>query len=108
MDVTTTDWSEFGHREIEMAKELLSHMHEIDSYGKVEVMFNQNSGNVFLVDEDYRVWMMNDDKLEEWFTCPNCGHEGFFEDMPHGEDEEECREYLESIGVLHQPIVSEN
>ena len=101
-NIVTSDWSDFGHREIEMAKELLSHIKEIDSYGKVEVMFNFNSGYVFLCDADYKVWMMNGDKLEQWFTCPICGHEGFKEDMEHAEDDEECTEYLKEIGVIEE------
>ena len=98
-DSVTDDWSEFGQREIWMAKELLSHVKEIDSYGKVTVMFNRYSGFVFLTDEDYRCFMMNNDKIEEWFTCPYCGHEGFKEDMHHEPQSSECTEYMKSIGV---------
>ena len=47
----------------------------------VRVEFNPMSANVFLIDEDYNVAMMNGDDLEDWFTCPYCGHEGFKEDM---------------------------
>lgn len=102
-EIVTDDWSQFGYREIEMAKELLSNVKEIDSHGKVEVQFNRNSGNVFLVDEDYRVWMMLGDNIEEWFSCPYCGHEGFKQDMMHGTDEDrhaECTRYLKEIGVI--------
>jgi len=95
----TNDWSEFGTREIEEAKELLSHIRDIDSSGKVEVMFNTASGYVFLTDADLRVWMMNGDKIEEWFNCPECGHEGFKEDMKH-EGDKGCKDYLKSIEVL--------
>ena len=98
-NVVTSDWSEFGYREIEMAKELLSHIKEIESVGKVEVQFNRNSGYVFLVDEDYRVWMMNGDKIEEWYNCGYCGHEGFLEDFKHDPDNKECIEYMKDAGV---------
>lgn len=93
-EIVTTDWSKFGNREIEEAKELLSHIKEIpDAYGKVEVHFNTHSGYVFLSDEDYRVWMMTDDgNLEEFFSCPECGEEGFKEDFDKGSDCEGCRE----------------
>jgi len=101
-EIVTEDWSEFGHREIEMAKELLSHIKEIDTYGKVKIMFNRNSGCVFLTDENYRCWMMNGDKIEEWFNCPYCGHEGFKEDMQHEPEDKECSEYLKSIGVIEE------
>jgi hypothetical protein len=35
-EIVTSDWSKFGNKEIEEAKELLSHIKEIESYGKVE------------------------------------------------------------------------
>jgi wobble nucleotide-excising tRNase len=95
----TQNWQDFGYREIEEAKELLSHIKEIDSHGKVNVEFNPNSGNVFLVDEDYRVWMMNGDDIEEFHTCSYCGNEGFAEDIEsyHDEDCEGCKELLEYL-----------
>lgn len=98
-EIVTSDWSKFGYQEIEEAKELLSHIKEIDNYGKVEVMFNTHSGYVFLSDEDYKTWMMNGDKIEEWYSCPYCGHEGFLEDMDHESEEEECTRYMEEIGI---------
>ena len=98
-NATTKDWSKFGNIEIEEAKELLSHIKEIDAYGKIEVYFNTHSGCVFLCDEDYKVWMMNDGKIEEWFSCPYCGHEGFLEDMKHDAEDKECTEYMKYIGV---------
>ena len=102
MEIVTDDWSKFGYREIKMAKELLSHVKEVDSYGKLTVFFNMESGCVFLSDEDYRSWMMNGDKLEEWFLCPYCGHEGFKGDMYHEPEDEECTEYLREIGVIKE------
>ncbi len=47
----------------------------------VTVMMNRNSGNVFLIDSEYNVGMMNGDKLEQWHYCGDCGHEGFAEDV---------------------------
>jgi len=98
-NIVTEDWSEFGYREIDLAKELLSHVKEIDSYGKVVVAFNRNSGCVFLSDEDYKCWMMNGDAIEEWFNCSYCGHEGFLEDMKHEPEHHDCEEYMKQIGV---------
>ncbi len=95
----TGDWSKFGVMEIELAKELLSRVKEIDSHGKVEVLFNTSSGCVFLTDDDYRVWMMNGDHIEEFFCCPYCGHEGFKEDMAHDSEDDECAQFLKEIGV---------
>ncbi|MBE9593293.1 MAG: hypothetical protein IMF19_07410 [Proteobacteria bacterium] len=96
-EIVTSDWGKFGTREIEEAKELLSHIKEIESYGKVEVCFNTHSGYVFLSDENYKVWMMNGDKIEEWYSCPYCGHEGFLGDMEHEPEDEECTRYMKEI-----------
>jgi hypothetical protein len=97
----TNNWNDFGHREIADAKELLSHIKSIDSYGKVEVQFNTMSGCVFLVDEDYKVWMMNGDGIEEWHNCPECGHEGFLEDMEH-DGNFGCFQHQQAIGVTEE------
>ena len=47
----------------------------------VRFAFNKNSGYVFLVNDDYQVLMMNDDKLELYYTSPYEGHEGFINDL---------------------------
>ena len=65
---------------------------------EVTVMFNSDSGNVFLTNSNFDVAMMNDDKLETWYNCPECGHEGFKEDMEH-DGSAECARYLREIGV---------
>ena len=90
MTENTRDMSLFGYRELELAAELLAHVKEADSNGGLAIEFNPNSGNVFLVDEDYRVWMMSDGKLAEFFSCPECGHEGFRADFV--EEKCECAE----------------
>lgn len=54
----------------------------------VHPIMNQNSGYVFLTNEDYDVAMMNGDTLEKWHTCFNCGHEGFTEDFEHDPSDE--------------------
>lgn len=101
----TQDLSKFGHRELKIAADLLKaykepYLDKTDYLGEgIKVEFNPNSDNVFLIDEDFNVAMMNGKYLEDWFYCPNCGHEGFKEDMHHGEDDAECREYLESIDI---------
>ena len=74
-----------GSREHFMAGELLialsnnswaSDADHIEDGVKLE--FNPNSGNVYLVDEDYNVVMLNsNDKLENWLYCGDCGTEGF-------------------------------
>jgi hypothetical protein len=45
-----------------------------------------------------QVAMMNGDKLESFYSCPQCGHEGFKDEMEH-EGNKDCQEYLESIGI---------
>lgn len=79
---TTTNLADFGYRELELLKNLIQAMLEqglpdgFEGSG-VHPMMNQNSGNVFLVNEEYQTAMVNGDKLELWNYCPNCGHEGF-------------------------------
>ena len=103
-EMTTTDLSKFGNRERQMAEELLREWNNNklpdDFYNdEVTVMFNLMSGNVFLTNSDFQVAMMNDDVLESFYSCPQCGHEGFKEEMAHAEDDKDCQEYLEHIGV---------
>ena len=47
----------------------------------VRLAFNKNSGNVFLVNDDCQVAMMNGNKLEIHYTSPYDGHEGFLEEL---------------------------
>lgn len=101
---TTTDLSKFGFRELKMLEQLLTAMREqglpenFDNDG-VHPMMNQNSGNVFLTNENFDVAMMNGDKLESFYSCPICGHEGFLEEMAHGDENTECEEYCKEIGA---------
>lgn len=55
-------------------------------------MMNSYSGYVFLTDEDFSVAMMNGNTLEQFHSCPECGAEGFAEDMP---DNPCCKRFLE-------------
>jgi len=102
-EIVTADFSKFGYREKEMASELLNAMNKQglpeDFYNEnVTVNFNTHSGSVFLSNGDYQVAMMNGKNLESWYYCPQCGHEGFKEDMEH-EGNSDCQEYLNDIGV---------
>lgn len=47
----------------------------------VKFAFNRNSGNVFLVNEDCQVVMMNGGKLELFYSTPYNGDEGFLSDL---------------------------
>lgn len=91
---TTTNLADFGWRERRMAATLLDKMcdglPEDFEDDAVVLMMNSNSGNVFLTNSEFQVAMMNGDKLESFYTCPQCGHEGFKEDMKHTGGKE-CR-----------------
>ena len=104
--MTTTNLADFGWRERRMAAELLTAScdqgfpKDFEDSG-VTIMMNQSSGNVFLTNEECQVAMMNGEKLESFYSCPECGHEGFKEDMRH-EGNAECTRYLQDIGVVEQ------
>ncbi len=103
-EITTTDLGKFGAREREMLEGTLKAWREqglpADFIAdEVIPMFNMNSGNVFLTNSDYQVAMLTDDnKLESFYTCPECGHEGFKADMKH-EGNDSCQEYQKEIGA---------
>lgn len=103
--MTTTNLAEFGARERKMAEFLLRAWREQGlpedfDEEKVVIMMNKNSGNVFLTNEECQVAMLNGEKLDSFYSCPVCGHEGFKEEMPHEEDDEECQEYLRDIKAV--------
>lgn len=85
-EITTTNLSRFGYREIAMAARLLN---EWTSNGlpktfhndEVAIMMNYNSGDVFLINSEYQVAMMNGEVLEEFYTDPETGEEGFLKDL---------------------------
>lgn len=112
MDIVTQDLSRFGYRELDMAADLLKKFangrapDDFDAEG-LTLNFNLNSGCVFLSNENYEVAMMNGDKLESFYTCGECGHEGFKEEMKH-EGNASCNDYLYFIGVNETPTASEN
>ncbi len=88
---------DFGYRELNMAAKLLGAFKGPSDQSTLDVgvavEFNPNSGNVFLVDEDYNVAMMNGDKLEDWINCPECGHEDFDSEFLDSSVNDCCKEY---------------
>ena len=95
---TTTDLSKFGYREWEMLRDTLDAMikHGLPSDFEndgVHPMFNMNSGHVFLTNAEYQVAMLNGDKLESFYSCPECGHEGFRDEIGGHNDESGCRDW---------------
>jgi hypothetical protein len=90
-EITTTDISDFGSRERAMLVDLLIAWEKQglpDDFYEDEVvpMMNKNSGNVFLTNSEYQVAMMNGDRLESFYSCFNCGHEGFSEGCQLNDD----------------------
>lgn len=93
MTNNTQDLSKFGFREQDMAGDLLkasanNNWEDGNELGDgIKVEFNPNSGNVFLVDDDYNVAMLNDNgKLENFLTCTYCGNEGLRSEIEIDED----------------------
>jgi hypothetical protein len=97
MNTVTTNLAEFGSREIKELRDILDAWIEKglpdDFYDEgVHPMFNMSSGNVFLTNEDFDVCMISDGVLCSFYSCPECGHEGFAEEMREGDAC--CVEYI--------------
>jgi hypothetical protein len=106
---TTTNLADFGFREIKMARDLLdawvsSGLPSDFSTEGVTVMMNQNSGNVFLTNEEFEVAMESEGKLYSFYTSPYNGEEGSFEDLlsgfehMHSDDKEWFFELSQRLG----------
>jgi hypothetical protein len=85
LEVTTTDLAEFDRFDRQILMKLLQAWHESglpDGFHDEEVraMLNRMSGYVFITNSEYQVCMLNGDKLETWYNCAECGHEGFNEE----------------------------
>ena len=96
-DIVTSDLSRFGYRELKMAAQLLAAYcdNPPDFLGdQLTVMLNTHSGYVFLTDEDFNVGMMNGEALEQHHSCPECGSEGFAEELGESDC---CRTYLDDF-----------
>lgn len=99
--MTTTDLSKFGFREIKMASELLNEwvnngLPKDFECDEVTIMMNRNSGYVFLTNSDFQVAMMYNNKLELFYSCPECGCESFKDDIENNGNEC-CQEYLKAF-----------
>jgi len=72
-----------AHGERNMVREILNAWddtglpEDFDDSG-VKFVFNHNSGNVFLVNDDYQCCMLSNGKLESFYTTPYEGIEGFW------------------------------
>lgn len=78
----TENLAEFGVRERKIAGAMLvaDLPEHFDTVG-VRIAFNKNSGNVFLVNDDYQVAMFNGTELALFHNTPYEGFEGFIEDL---------------------------
>ena len=80
-DFISLDLKGFGWRELKEISKLLQALavdkpKEFSEEG-LTIGFNKNSGFVFLSNEDYQVLLFNGGRLEMFYTCLECGHEGF-------------------------------
>lgn len=94
--ITTSDLAQFGYRERKLAEQLLKAWNEQglpDDFlaDEVIIVFNTESGCVFLSNADFQVAMMNGDRLENFYTDFETGEEGFKEDL--------SQESLERLGL---------
>lgn len=96
-EITTTNLADFGYSEMKELSRILNAWIEFglpDDFERdgVHPMFNRNSGHLFVTNSEYQTCMMNGDKLETWYYCHQCGHEGFKEECQLNEDGcSECR-----------------
>lgn len=78
--IVTSDLTEFGYRELDMAADLLkayaNNKNTVDFGDNVNVFMNKNSGYVFLSDEDGKTGVLEDDEVVEFYSCGQCGNEG--------------------------------
>jgi len=101
--IVTTDLKSFGPREITLAGALLTAFKTDDKDNTkllgdgVEVCFNTQSGCVFLSDEDYNTAMMLGDTLEDFLSCPECGHEESKPEFLSNEAADCCKSYYSDL-----------
>lgn len=83
---TTTNLSDFGMRELDMAADLLkayANNGAPDTFydDEVVIMMNTHSGNVFITNSDCQVLMENNGILEMFYNTPYKGIEGFADEL---------------------------
>lgn len=108
-DVAYAQFNDFGYKELSEASDLLR-LYSLGAISRlasdyfsgpygISIGFNNMSGNVFLVDEDFNVLMDTGGQLDLFITTPYSGEEGFYDDLMDIYDEldEEDQEYLDSL-----------
>lgn len=100
----TSNLAEFGYREKVIARYLLDAMinnglPEDFEDSEVTIMFNKNSGYVFLTNSEHQVAMVSDGKLYSFYTTPYAGLEGSYEDLMLEYDSmnDEDKEYMDNL-----------
>jgi len=101
---TTTNLAQFSNRELAEVRDLLDAMLNSglpsDFYeDTVQPMFNLNSGCVFLTNSEYQVCMLNEGKLESFYSSPYAGLEGFYDDLKEQYEDmhEEDKEWFDGL-----------
>jgi hypothetical protein len=118
--MTTTNLADFGYRELDMAADLLkayanTYKGDLKFFTDegIQLMMNQNSGNVFLTDADFNVVMEVDGEVKEFFSSPYNGVEGFLDDLiseeyatMHEEDKIWLRQIAEAYGRRNELFIN--
>ena len=112
MEFYTEDLSDFGYTELKELRDLLDQYIEkglpddFDESG-LKPAFNMNSGNVFFVNDDFQVAMINPNtgNLESFYTLSYSGEEGFADDLKDLYDDgditdEDDIEQLRDLGII--------
>lgn len=86
--IITSDLSDFGYRELNILSDLIAAMQdqglpEDFEADEVTPMLNLHSGNVFLINAEYQVAMIDDEdgKLKSFYTLFYYGTEGFLDEL---------------------------
>ncbi len=101
-EVLTSKLEDFGYLERVKLEKIL-HLWNTEglppTFWEEDVKFflNKDSGYVFLTNCEYQTLVVHRNKLELFYSCPECGHEGFLEDMDHNSNNEECQNYFKEI-----------
>ena len=93
------DLSNFGYLEISQIAEVLKAYSEGKTKDDIEppikVAYNGNSVLAFIIDSYNRTYMMNNNQLEQYYYCGNCGKEGFLEEFKIYETNcKDCTDYI--------------
>jgi len=113
----TNDLDNLGYMELDDAVELLKAYIEQrpEFLGKgTRIYFNENSGFVFIADDDNNVALLNDNgKLEQYFYCSECGYEDFRDDFIKHAETPECKQAVadalnEDISTLYPDAEKQN